>query len=167
MTHAIAIEDYISFHSHLFELKNRILEILNKIHPFFSALRRRFRFRTGIITFLRNSIKKDLTKVLLNVEGLNVSISRKELFEINDEDLALLDVLFSKVKVSYGKLYKLDFIGDPQIKIVANSLISELYTLENKMKDIVFSKTTTIKTDSDVLQYISKISVNSALQLAQ
>lgn len=164
MTYSFPIEEISYFDNAIFNFKlNVITPKLSSLHKLISPLK--INFKTGIIIWLQNSINKDLTKLLIMIEGLNAHISKPELFDFDKTDYDKFSALFLKFRNSYERFDKVNFFDNPRTRIVADAIILELFEIDYKLKDILYTESHLVNSDGEMIKIASEISLHTALEL--
>ena len=146
---------------------NRLLSIkLNFVSTILRFLHRvKGKMKFSLLTAILSGINKDLGKTLIMIEGLNAHITKQETEKIPVEVYSEFMTVMKKYRSYYHLMEKVDFFDLDLTKELANSILMELYDIEFKLKSNVFQDNESDGSDRALIDYASKISYNTALQI--
>ena len=146
---------------------NRLLSIkLNFVTTILRFLHRvKGKMKFSLLTAILSGINKDLGKTLIMIEGLNAHITKQETEKIPVEVYSEFMTVMKKYRSYYHLMEKVDFFDLDLTKELANSILMELYDIEFKLKSNVFQDNESDGSDRALIDYASKISYNTALQI--
>lgn len=137
---------------------NRLLSIkLAFVAPIVKFIHRvkgklKFTLHTGIMS----GINKDLGKTLLMIEGLNAHITKQEGEKIPEKVYIEFMLVMKKYRTYYHLMETVDFFDLDSTKELANSILTELYDIEFKLKNNVFQDKESDGSDRILIDYASK-----------
>ncbi len=146
---------------------NRLLSIkLNFVSTILRFLHRvKGKMKFSLLTAILSGINKDLGKTLIMIEGLNAHITKQETEKIPVEVYSEFMTVMKKYRSYYHLMEKVDFFDLDLTKELANSILMELYDIEFKLKSNVFQDNESDGSERALIDYASKISYNTALQI--
>lgn len=121
--------------------------------------------KISLLSRILSGINKDLGKTLIMIEGLNAHITKQVDEKIPEEVYIQFMSVMKKYRSYYHLMEKVDFFGLDITKELANTILMELYDIEFKLKSNVFQNNESGGTDRALIDYASKISYNTALQI--
>jgi len=121
--------------------------------------------KISLLSRILSGINKDLGKTLIMIEGLNAHITKQVDEKIPEEVYIQFMSVMKKYRSYYHLMEKVDFFGLDITKELANTILMELYDIEFKLKSNVFQNNESDGSDRALIDYASKISYNTALQI--
>ena len=146
---------------------NRLLSIkLNFVSPIVSLVHKikgkiKFTLHTGIFA----SINQDLGKTLIMIEGLNTHISKSLNEDIPEQDYIRFTKSLNRYRAYYHLMESVNFFDIDITKELANSILTEMYDIEYKLKNNVYKNKESDGSDRELIEFASKYSYNTAIQL--
>jgi len=146
---------------------NRLLSIkLNFVTPIVGFIHRvKGKMKISLLSRILSGINKDLGKTLIMIEGLNAHITKQVDEKIPEEVYIQFMSVMKKYRSYYHLMEKVDFFDLNITKELANTILMELYDIEFKLKSNVFQDNESDGSDRVLIDYASKISYNTALQI--
>lgn len=146
---------------------NRLLSIkLNFVTTIVRFIHRvRGKMKFSLLTAILSGINKDLGKTLIMIEGLNAHITKQDTEKIPEEVYSQFMTVMKKYRSYYHLMEKVDFFDLDITRELANSILMELYDIEFKLKSNVFQDNESDVSDRVLIDYASKVSYNTALQI--
>jgi hypothetical protein len=121
--------------------------------------------KISLLSRILSGINKDLGKTLIMIEGLNAHITKQVDEKIPEEVYIQFMSVMKKYRSYYHLMEKVDFFDLDITKELANTILMELYDIEFKLKSNVFQNNESDGSDRALIDYASKISYNTALQI--
>jgi len=148
---------------------NRLLSIklnfFTRLVSFIQGIKGKLKF--SLLSNILSSINKDLGKTLIMIEGLNTHITKQANEKIPEEVYIQFMKVMKKYRSHYHLMEKVDFFDLDITKELANSILMELYQIEFKLKSNVFQDKASDSSDRILIDYASKVSYNTALQITK
>lgn len=148
---------------------NRLLSfkinVFSRVVGFIHSVKGKLTF--SLLYSIISSINKDLGKTLIMIEGLNAHITKQGNQKFPEEDYITFMSLMKKYRSYYHLMEKVNFFDLDTTKELANTILMELYEIEFKIRANVFQDKTSEGYDKDLIDYASKISLHSALQITK